>query len=528
MGGNDLQVDMNVDNYTVSELLLILDLDDPNPDYITEKSDFYIAKFKNENNREMVDFFQDVQNTLLEYATELEDENTDEPAETSESKKQSNNWWKNQILTQDDPTQNIKITDRKQKIDIFNNNHVPMKQQQLGVVNATSVPVAQDTLNPTLKNITNRFINLDSQYRQLAHATETSTDYTLDLSETLTDVLSLRLYSIQIPYTWYAIDLNYGNTCFWISFMDTFNNVESIVTISIESGNYSSTTFTSVLNAAIATAGITFSDPSFNPVSFNSANGKITLNLIGGIYIVGTITYIIDIKSIVTFFRYTSDLRCIAACVQKTVLNQSLGWIMGFRTPDIIVNPTGNTAPAVLDLYGPKYLILVIDDFNQNHLNNGLIGITEPSTNIKLPLYYSPDLPQICIDANPNTSILSDNTYTPTPQILPTAPRLLTQTQIYTINEILKNNEKTTSYRLNSPTPMDTFAIIPIKRSNNAITGDTYVEFGGSLQDNKRTYFGPVNIERLRVKLLDDKGNILNLNGCDWSITLISENLYQY
>ena len=94
MGGNDLQVDMNVDNYTVSELLLILDLDDPNPDYITEKSDFYIAKFKNENNREMVDFFQDVQNTLLEYATELEDENTDEPAETSESKKQSNNWCK--------------------------------------------------------------------------------------------------------------------------------------------------------------------------------------------------------------------------------------------------------------------------------------------------------------------------------------------------------------------------------------------------------------------------------------------------
>ena len=54
------------------------------------------------------------------------------------------------------------------------------------------------------------------------------------------------------------------------------------------------------------------------------------------------------------------------------------------------------------------------------------------------------------------------------------------------------------------------------------------MDFGGSLQDNKRTYFGPVNLERLHVKLLDDKGNLLNLNGLDWSLTLISENLYQY
>jgi hypothetical protein len=37
-----------------------------------------------------------------------------------------------------------------------------------------------------------------------------------------------------------------------------------------------------------------------------------------------------------------------------------------------------------------------------------------------------------------------------------------------------------------------------------------------------------VNIDRLSVKLLDDKGNILNLNGLDWTITLIATCLYQY
>jgi hypothetical protein len=55
-----------------------------------------------------------------------------------------------------------------------------------------------------------------------------------------------------------------------------------------------------------------------------------------------------------------------------------------------------------------------------------------------------------------------------------------------------------------------------------------YVDFSGSLQDNPRIYFGPVNIDRLRVRLVDDMGRTVNLHGVDWSITLISENLYQY
>ena len=49
-----------------------------------------------------------------------------------------------------------------------------------------------------------------------------------------------------------------------------------------------------------------------------------------------------------------------------------------------------------------------------------------------------------------------------------------------------------------------------------------------SLQENKRVYFGPVNLVRMRVTLIDDMGNIVNLNGADWNITLISEILYQY
>jgi len=219
---------------------------------------------------------------------------------------------------------------------------------------------------------------------------------------------------------------------------------------------------------------------------------------------------------------------------------------MGFRVPFINVSSTGNTASTILDLNGTKYLILIIEDFNQNHINNGLVSITEYSNTLKIPSYYSPDLPYTCNQLTSNSDSLTEsfNNYASSdiglliadklniginkyPKILPSAPRLLTQSQIYTINEIFKNNDKTSNFRAKAPTSNDIFAILPVKTSGLQ-TGSLIVETSGSLQENKRVYFGPVNIERLRVKLVDDKGNVLNVNGADWTFTLICDCLYQY
>ena len=437
-----------------------------------------------------------------------------------------------------------------------------MKQKQLGVANNFVVNVAQDTLNPNLKNSTQRFINLDSQFRQVAGIGDSSTDYTCDLSDPLTNVLSMRLYSFQIPYTWYAIDYSYGNTYFWIS-----NSTKTTNTlISVTPGNYSASDFVSELALAFTNAGfsgVTSSTTSSSVnIYYNPNNAKITLNLYG---LTGPFT--IDETSIITFFDYTGQLKEleknattpqtypseILLTNNQSYINQTLGWIMGYRLPYINVGQTGNVAPAVLDLNGPKYLIISIDDYNQNHINNGLVSITELSKTLKMPNYYSPDLPyqitspvsnlqaninSINTDAalNPNGTIQLDAgdllmdklnaSFKKIPQLLPSAPRTLTQSQLYTINEIIKNNDNNSNFRTMAPTTTDVFALIPVKA--NMPTGRTYVEFSGSLQDNTRTYFGPVNIDRLRVRLLDDKGNVLDLHGAEWSIAIISENLYQY
>ena len=46
-------------------------------------------------------------------------------------------------------------------------------------------------------------------------------------------------------------------------------------------------------------------------------------------------------------------------------------------------------------------------------------------------------------------------------------------------------------------------------------------------KENERNFFGPIDINRLSVKLTDDKGTVINLNGNDWSFSLVTKHIYQ-
>jgi len=580
-------IDTNVSNYTLSELLTIVEIEneDINYDDILDKTNHLIKKFKVKNPI-LSNFFKEVQMQLLQYAQDLEVDSDDDtsgkivvtPRDSSiegfgnmsneaiypAAEKQITDWYENENLTQSDQNQENKITQRKQKIGVFGNQHAPMKREQIATTDTFTLPVKQDSLNPNLKNTITRFVNLDSQFRQYTSGSESSsTNYTFDLSDTLKNALSLSLYSYQIPFSWYVIDEAYGNTCFWV--VDTSSN--NTIPVSVPSGNYSQTGFQTQLNTSFQNAG--FSTPAVsgyveadNPVYYNSNNGKITLFLYDGSFNdpEGVLTsFTITSETSIVFYDFTGILQCNVSCASNInhYFNNTLGWIMGYKLPYINIDPSGNTASSVLDLNGTKYLILVLDDYNQNHVNNSLVSISQYSNNLKIPSYYSPDLPYTCltpaqqgnnlkelVDSVVLQSLFDNQTvnaqnglliagkyeddYAATQIVLPSAPRTLTRAQIYTINEINKNNNNLTNYLAKAPTSSDILAIIPVKTSTGVPTGSLLVEFSGSLQDNTRVYFGPVNIERMAIKLLDDKGNVLNLNGNDWCCTFVCECLYQY
>ena len=575
-------LDTNVSNYSLSELLTIVDLNDEdiNKETILSKTNQIISKFKNKN-PELSVFFKEIQLQLLQYADGLEANDYEDTsgkiivegfgsmsndAIYPAGEKMISDWYKNENLTQSNQNQVDKITQRKQKIQVFGNEHAQMKREQLSTTDTFSLPVKQDSLNPNLKNTINRFVNLDSQFRQYTSGIDsTSTDYTLDLSDTLKDALKLTLYSYQIPFSWYAIDIAYGNTCFWL--VDSSTNITT--SISVPSGNYTQTAFVTQLNTSFQNAGIVtpaipapYNLPANNPVYYNPNSGIITLFLFDGSYNDPTnpsTNYPINSTTSIVFYDFTGVLQCTIKCKSNTnhYFNNTLGWIMGYKLPYVGVDPSGNTASSILDLNGTKYLILVIDDYNQNHVNNSLVSIAQYSNTLKIPSYYSPDLPYTCITPAQQgnnlaqlvngvvlQSVLDDQTvnaqnglliagkyqqdYTSSQFVLPSAPRTLTNAQLYTINSINNNNNNLTNYLAKAPTSSDILAIIPVKTSVGVPTGSLLVEFSGSLQDSSRTYFGPVNIERMSVKLLDDKGNVLNLNGNDWCVTLVCECLYQY
>lgn len=573
-------IDTNVSNYTLTELLAIVDLHDSvtvDPNEVIDKTNKIISKFKN-TNPEIAVFFKEVQSQLLQYAQGLIVENNEDLSDkiivegfagrSNEAiypvaEKQITDWYDNQNLTQDDQNQVDKITQRKQKIQVFGNEHNPMNREQIATTDTFQLPVKQDSLNPNLKNTISRFVNLDSQFRQYTSGiSSTSTDYTLDLSDTLKNALSLRLYSYQIPYSWYTIDNAYNNTCFWVIDVDSNNSIS----ISVPVGNYSQTAFQTQLENSLVTAG--FSNGA-NMVSYNANSGIITFLFYGESWIDpsnSSNTFTVTEATMLLFYDFTGVYQCNNTCynVSSHYFNNTLGWLMGFRIPYVYVSADGNSGGAILDLNGPKYLILVIDDYNQNHVNNSLVSISQFSNTLKMPYYYSPDIPYTCITPTQQQNILEQQgsslgqligditaqtlfdlqtsnplnglliagkyqqDYTTTQQVLPSAPRTLTQAQLYTINQINKNGNNITNYLSKAPTSSDILGVIPVKTSTGVPTGSLLVEFSGSLQDNVRTYFGPVNIERMAVKLLDDKGNVLNLNGNDWCVTLVCECLYQY
>jgi hypothetical protein len=572
-------IDTNVGNYTLSELLTIVGIenDDINEEAIMARTDKLINQFKVKNPRLSV-FFKGVQSQLLQYeqglnaASDDEDDYDDDEKIHVESRggsvegfgnmsneaiyskgdKQITDWYENENLTQSDQNQTNKITQRQQKVGVFGNQHAPMKREQIATTDTFALPVKQDSLNPNLKNTINRFVNIDSQFRQYTNGADSgATDYTLDLSDTLKNTLKLSLYSYQIPFSWYTIDTAYGNTCLWI--LDESGNA---IPVSVPPGNYTQTEFRDQLNQSFLDAGFTFPTVPINtPVSYNANSGIITLNLWDGSHN-PTPSFHINATTRILFYDFTGALQCKTSCRSSSnhFFNNTLGWLMGYRLPYINVDPSGNKASAILDLNGVKYLILVLDDYNQNHVNNSLVSISQYSNNLKIPSYYSPDLPSTCIrptpqqtgnltelvaeetvlsvlESQPNGLLIAgkyENDYTPTQVVLPSAPRTLTQAQLYTINEINKQNNNLTKYLATAPTTSDILAIIPIKTSSGVPTGSLLVEYSGSLQDSSRIYFGPVNIDRMAVKLLDDKGNVLNLNGSDWCFTLVCECLYQY
>jgi hypothetical protein len=483
---------------------------------------------------------------------------------------------------------------RSNKVKIFRdaNGHYQMKQKKVGVANSYNIPLAQGTTNPILRNTLTRIVNIDSQFRQSAFpytvdpsSPTSATSFTVILTEPLTNVTSLKLNSINIPYTWYSVDSTVGNN---VMYVDLNTGVNGVHTITVANGNYAPYQLVAAVRRQI---GLNSYLNGSIDISYNTSSGLC--------FFMNYTTRVISFTFYDAAMIYAG--RAAGGCRQSTKLNNSLGWLLGFRNSnyydgvvmgngalpsgynrdlntfevygmvymvlgvtdamvvaagadaadggrslasqveDSIVglysddNPANDAffgpgwirGEAIVDSYGPQYFLLIIDDFNHSRVNSGVVGVGEVATSLATPMYFNADLPDAtkCI---PDTSDVV-NGAKKQKLIVPTVPRTLTFSQIYTFNQITANRGGAgpNKNRDMGPKTSDVFAVIPLRPQGLTI-GQHFIDYGPSLLTNQRAYFGPVVINKLRVTLRDDKGYIVNLHGNDWSFSLVTEELYEF
>jgi len=483
---------------------------------------------------------------------------------------------------------------RSNKVKIYRdaNGHYQMKQQKVGVANSYQIPIAQGTTNPILRNTLTRIVNIDSQFRSSAFpytfdpsSPTSATSFTVILTEPLTNVTSLKLNSVNIPYSWYSVDSAVGNN---VMYVDLNTGVNGLHTITVANGNYTPQELIDAVKRGIRLN------------VYLNGNIDISYNTVSGLCFFMNYT-----EKVISFTFYDAAMiyagKAAGGCRQSTKLNNSLGWLLGFRNSNYYDGvamgngalPTGynrslntfevygmvymilgvtqamvaNSLPtaadggrslvaqvadninglysddnpandafsgvgwirgeAIVDCNGPQYFLLIIDDFNHSRVNSGVVGVGEVTTSLATPIYYNSDLPDAtkCI---PDTSDVR-NGLKKQKLVIPTVPRTLTFSQIYTLNQISANRGGSgpNKNREMGPKTSDVFAVIPLRPQGLSI-GQHYIDYGPTLLTNQRAYFGPVVINKLRVTLRDDKGHIVNLHGNDWSFSLVTEELYEF
>ena len=115
-----------------------------------------------------------------------------------------------------------------------------------------NVEYVKDKLNPIKRETMFKMISIDSQFRDDPRITS-ATNFTMNLSSSIENVISIKLYSIQIPYTWYMVNEDSGSNYFFIKGNSPgINNSLNDIKVDIGSGNYTPENLTATINRRFA------------------------------------------------------------------------------------------------------------------------------------------------------------------------------------------------------------------------------------------------------------------------------------
>ena len=327
-----MSFDLNIDNYTRDELVQMFDL--------PSNFDKNIFEVKETKLRESI-----VNNTEINKDTQIKTLNF-----LIKAKNVILSTIRNESHSMKEKIGSIYHTSRELKSTKLENvEHVLQERPINPYVTSFPKEFVTGTINPLSKSTVRKNLNIDSRFRD-NYFTSSSTNYTFKLPTNFNNVVRMELASIELPTTYYVVSKQYGNNFFSITV-----NSDKII-INIPDGNYNQTTIMNAINNQLSLAEYPFNQVNFAANLTNQTGSGQTM--VGFSDLSG---------NTVLELNFQADRNGLDD--HSTPLPLKFGWLLGFRN-GIYVNNLTYVSEGVIDVTGPRYVFLVVDDYNNNVNNN--------------------------------------------------------------------------------------------------------------------------------------------------------------
>ena len=351
----------------------------------------------------------------------------------------------------------------KTKLDLHEFNTlptIPIEIPQKLSINSSNTLFPAGTVNPLKKEITTSMLIINSKFR------ENTNNLFINSDKSGTNGLS---------------------TDFTIELVESYNNVVSLKLASLELINsyYPVSEYLKTNQFTITSFEYEIANPS-NII--NSTSNIILLD--DGSYTSSDIT-----AAIQAIFSNSPSNTLNAVIINYNSLTGKINFY---------INTTPPTSPTIGYAYGFHLDFTIQDKFiRPSYLNFGwLLGFKK--------LYYN--FFDNYIDTSSNTLNIGFNSESP-------LNLLGSSFYLIEIDDYNNNHSKVINYNINSPYSFNINNIIA-KIPNASETNSLFFEDSSDKIFKKREYFGPVRIKKLRIRLLDENGFLLNLNDSEVVISL--------
>jgi len=476
--------DFDVNKYNVFELTEMLGIPKSNlndESFIRERVDyvisFYVKKYENEDldnqKQQWIYFFNSAKIKLLNYAKQQRDE--------------------------------MRITDRGFKpttSNIYNSlsvtqgsGHNVTTNKIVPVQHVSNWDFPNGVINPVERRTITKIVAIDSVFRA-NYCTTLANDFIWTLPETVKNVVSMKVVSMELPCTWYTVSSAMKSNTFIIRLFNMKGQANISHIITIPDGNYMSSNFESTIDTYFQNIkqGLEFlyvnvdtlstktiirarekHDDKPETVNFPKPYDPKDARYSPNFYFILDFTSQTIKESITNTAKIATTYNCKNFEIdnKQNKFTKSLGWFMGFRKPYYRITRNQRFVSRTKDPVNPitylgyvssessyggqlqNYVFLDINDYNSNEIANTFVSSLNNASNR------------------------------------------------YMGNNIIA--------RVAVSTPF--FSVL----------------FNSSIDNvfKKREYLGPVRLKKLQIRLLNKFGDLIDLNNNDFSFALELTVLYQ-